>query len=145
MSKTNNLFRIELPEEWLDQTVHYFLGPEDSGIQHSLTLFVDDNPDTDDLEEYARERVDQTVQALPDVEILKEETRDLSNGITVYETISKWIPPEGQPSFRKHLFLMYDKKAYTFTGDFSKKTLKTIGAEVDQMIESFVPGDIEQE
>jgi hypothetical protein len=143
MTKFNNQFRIELPDGWEDQTVHYFLGPDDSGVQHSLTVFVDSNPETDELEEYARVRIDQAIEALPDVEILKEEIKTLESGVNAYIAISKWIPPEGKPSFRKQVYIMRDNIAYTFSSDFSKKTLKTIGAEVDMMINSFIPGESE--
>ena len=35
--------------------------------------------------------------------------------------------------------MIIDKKGYSFTSSFSKKTLKTIGTEVDEIIASFVP------
>ena len=58
MSKHNNLFKIELPDGWEDNTVHTFRGPDDSGVEHMVTLVVD--PDAGDvtLEEYARDRID---------------------------------------------------------------------------------------
>jgi hypothetical protein len=35
--------------------------------------------------------------------------------------------------------MIIGKQGYTFTATFSKQSFKTIGIEVDRMIESFVP------
>ena len=38
------------------------------------------------------------------------------------------------------IFLMAGETAYTFTADFSKRTLKTISVQVLEMINKFKPG-----
>ncbi len=140
MSPYNNQFRIELPEGWEDQTVHYFMGPLDSGVQHSLTLFIDRRPSTSDVQEYARERIAQTLEIMPGMEVIKEEGKTLHGDMEAYEAVCKWIPPGGSPTYRKLVYIIKDKTAYTFTGDFSKRTLKTRGVQMDSMIEGFTPG-----
>jgi len=134
---TNHHFRIVLPNGWEDRTIHQFLGPDDSGVQHVLNLVVDRNVDTDDVAEYARDRIDQVVESMPAAEILKEEQKTLPNGVEAYEAIYKWVPPNGNVTFQKLVYMIRDGVAYAFSANFSKKTIKTIGVEVDRIIDSF--------
>lgn len=139
-SRTNEHFTIELPEGWEDRTVHLFMGPEDNGVQHNLSLTIDSNDEDIDIEDYAQERIDQLLETLQGIEILKKEMITLSNGNPAYECIFKWIPVEGQIIFQKVVYMILESSGYTFSANFSKKTLKTIGVEVDRIIDSFQPG-----
>jgi hypothetical protein len=40
---------------------------------------------------------------------------------------------------QKQVYIIIGGKAYNFTSSFSKKTIKTIGTEVDAIIDSFMP------
>jgi len=142
---TNHHFHIELPDGWEDRTVHQFLGPDDSGVQHVLNLVVDPNAQTDDVEDYARDRIDQIVESMPAAEILKEEQKMLASGVEAYEAVYKWVSPNGKVTFQKLVYMIRDGVAYTFSANFSKKTIKTIGVEVDRIIESFEPGPAGQD
>ncbi|MDD4051140.1 MAG: DcrB-related protein [candidate division Zixibacteria bacterium] len=141
MSTTNSRFVITLPDEWEDQTVHTYMGPDDSGVKHMLTVTVSPKPETDDVSEFARERIDMAMNALQGAAILKDEPVELADGRPAYECIIKWIPTDGNVIFRKMVFMIYDGKGYSFAGNFSKKTIKTIGTVVDQMIVSLRPAD----
>ena len=138
-SNTNDRFTLQLPDEWEDRTVHCFLGTEDSGVPHALSLVVDRNVNTDDLAEYARDRIDQIVESMPAAEILKEAEKTLADGVPAYEVIFKWVPASGAVTFQKLVYVIRDGIAYSFSADFSKKTIKTIGVEFDQIVESFEP------
>jgi len=144
-SNTNDQFQIELPDGWEDRTVHQFLGPDDSGVQHVLNLVVDPNAQTDDVEDYARDRIDQIVESMPAAEVLNEERKTLASGVDVLEIIYKWVPPNGKVTFQKLVYMIRDGVAYSFSANFSKKTIKTIGVEVDRIIESFEPGPAGQD
>ena len=133
--------RAELPDGWEDQTVYTFMGPEDGGFQHMLTLVIDPYADDADLAEYARERIDNAVGSLQGVEILKEEQKPLSGGLEAYECVYKWIPVEGKVILQKQVYAIKDGKGYTFSAGFSRKTIKTIGTQVDRIIESILAGD----
>lgn len=144
-SNTNDQFHIELPDGWEDRTVHQFLGPDDSGVQHVLNLVVDPNAQTDDVGGYARDRIDQIVESMPAAEIIKEESKTLANGVEAYAVVYKWVPPNGNVIFQKLVYMIRDGIAYSFSANFSKKTIKTIGVEVDKIIESFKPGSAGQD
>jgi len=137
MSSTNSQFRVDLPDGWEDRTVHLFMGPDDSGVQHMMQLIVDPDTGGVDLAEYARNRIDAVMESLQGAEILKEEEKILDNGRTIYECVYKWMPTDDEIIFRKNVFMIIDGAGYTFAGNFSKKTLKTIGVEMDRIIESF--------
>ena len=141
----NHNFRIDLPDDWEDRTIHQFLGPDDSGVQHVLNLTVDPNVQTDDVEDYARDRIDQIVESMPAAEILKEEQKMLTSGVEAYEAVYKWVSPNGNVTFQKLVYMIRDGVAYAFSANFSKKTIKTIGVEVDRIIESFEPGPAGQD
>lgn len=141
MSSHNDIFQIDLPDGWEDRTVHYFIGPDDSGVQHALNLVVDRESDPSDLVAYARERIDHVIETMPNAQILKEEEKTLGEDIPTYEAVYKWIPPGGEVTFQKLIYIIRDGIAYTFSANFSKKTMKTIAVEVDRIIESFEPID----
>jgi len=143
--RTNEHFTIELPEGWEDRTVHLFMGPHENGVQHNLTLTIDSDEEDVDIEDYAQERIDQTLETLQGIEILKNEMITLSNGNQAYECIYKWIPVEGHIIFRKVVYMIREGFGYTFSADFSKRSLKTIGVEVDRIIDSFQPGHARSE
>ena len=138
MSKTNNRFDLTLPAGWEDQTVYCYAGPYDSGVQHLLTLSVDPKAFSP-LSEYARERIDATLDTLTGTEVLKEEEKTLPNGVQAYEVVIRWIPTEDNVIFRKQVYVIFEGKAYCFAANFSKKTIKTVGVEVDRIINSLVP------
>ncbi len=139
MTECNNQFRITLPQGWEDQTAYVFMGPEVNGQRHMLNLVIDRNlPDTD-LTEFALDRIEPVRSALAGIETLKEEKRTLASGVTAYEWVYKLVLAPGQTIFKKHVYLIIGKQGYTFTATFTKQTFKTIGVEVDRMIESFTP------
>lgn len=139
MAGTNNRFMLQLPEGWEDQTAYTFMGPEVNGQRHMLNLVIDRNLSDTDLREFALDRIQPLKDALAGIETLKEEERSLPSGVAAYEWVYKWVPAPGQVIFKKHLYLIIGKQGYTFTATFTKQTFKTIGVEVDRMIESFVP------
>lgn len=145
MNKKRILFKINLPDEWQDQTVHTFMGPDDSGLQHMVTIIVDKDAGSYGLEEFARERIDNVVDTMQSIEVLKDEQKELANGILVHEFVYRWIPTDDKVIFKKQVFMIIDGIGYTFSADFTKKTLKTIAMQVEQMINSFRPLDLPDE
>lgn len=139
MSSTNNRFRINLPDGWEDQTAYTFMGPEVKGQRHMLNLVIDRNLADPDLKEFALDRIQPVKDAMPGIETLKEEERTLATGVLAYEWVYKIVPTPGQAIFHKHVYLIIGQQGYTFSAVFSKQSFKTIGVEVDRMIESFFP------
>jgi hypothetical protein len=139
MVGTNNRFVLQLPEGWEDQTAYTFMGPEINGQRQMLNLVIDRNLADTDLREFALDRIQPLRDSLAGIETLKEEERSLANGIVAYEWVYKWVPSAGQVIFKRHLYMIIDKLGYTFTATFTKQSFRTIGVEVDRMIESFMP------
>jgi hypothetical protein len=138
MGKMTNRFNMELPDDWEDRSVYTFMGPDDSGVQHILTLVVDPKVDVE-LHEFARDRIDAITETIQGIEILKDEPKTLENGNPVHEFVYRWIPTDGKVIFQKVIYMILDDGGYTFSCNFSKKTIKTLGIEMEQMINSFSP------
>ena len=144
MSSTNNQFSIELPDDWEDATTYSFMGPEINGVQHLLTVSVDNEVGDEYYVDYARGRIEVLTMTLSGLEILTEEERTLENGTQYYFMACRWIPTDGRVLYQKYYYMIIDGVAYTFAGTFSKQSLKTIGRQVEQMINTFKPGAVVQ-
>jgi hypothetical protein len=131
---------IAVPEGWEDQTIYTYKGPDDNGIQHNLIVQVDPELETDDLFTYSQQRIQALKDSLPGFELLSETERKLKSGLMGYDAVFKWVPSEGKVIFQKQVYVISGGKAYCFTASFSKHTLKTIGCDVDAMIDSFSAG-----
>ena len=137
MAKAGMRFEVDLPARWKETTVYTYQGPDDSGVQHNITLVVDREPAAPDLATYAAERRSQLLATLQGIDILKEEERTMESGYPAYELVYKWIPVEGTVVYQKVLFMLVGRVVCTFSGNFSKKTIKTIGVEFDRIASSF--------
>jgi hypothetical protein len=135
-----NRFNFKLPDGWQDETVHRFKGPEDSGVEHALTLVVDRSAGRAKVEDYARERIDASMEAMQPSEILNEGPKQLGSGVSAYEAVIKWVPVDDEIIFRKLTFVIDSGTGLMFAANFSKKTIKTIGHDVDRIIDSIVSG-----
>jgi hypothetical protein len=135
----NNEILLNLHDGWEDQTVYTFKGPDDSGVQHMLTLTVDRHAGAESVTDFAQDCVNVLEGTLQSMEILKEEEITLKDGKNAYECIYKWIPVEGDVRFIRNIYLLIDGVGYTFSGNFSKKTIQTIGTEMDAIVNSFRP------
>ena len=139
----NNLFQINLPLGWEDQTVYVFRGPEEDGREHNLMLMVDRHLQHEDISAFAREKTQPIIDALQGVEALKDEEITLEGGNPVYEYVYKWVPSENYISFQRYLFVFSEGMGFTFSIGFSKKSLKLLNGQVNGIIESLVPGTFE--
>jgi hypothetical protein len=137
MSKTANNIFLDLPDGWENQTVYTYMGPDDSGVQHILTLVVDDKVEGYSLSDFAGQRIDTVKDTMQSITVLKDEPKELPSGRVVHEFVYKWIPTDDKIIFQKVVYLMLDDIGYTFSCNFSKKTIKTIGLQVDKIIDSF--------
>jgi hypothetical protein len=141
MNESQKSFGIHLtlPSGWIDQTVYTLQGPDDSGVQHNLVLMIDKESQPGDLLVYAKQRIQTLAQTLSGFELLSEQPKKLKSGFDAYEAVYKWIPTEGKIIFQKQVYLFAYGVAYNFTASFAKNTLKTIGSDVDMIIDSFKP------
>jgi len=139
MPEFKSQFKIDLPDGWEDQTMYTFKGPDDSGVQHNLVLMIDTEPGGLDLNTYADLRIESLKNTLSGFELMGKREKELKSGHKAYEIVYKWAPGESKILIQKQVFTIIGKKAYNFTSSFSKKTIKTIGVQVDEIIDSFEP------
>ena len=129
-------FLIDLPAKWTNQTSYLLMGPQDTGAPVAMAVTLDRQIQDDDLESFARIRIDMLSESMGGFETVKEGIAELPSGREAYEIVYKWIPSEDTVVFRKYVYLIMDDVGFTFTGDFTKKTLKTVGVEMMQIIDS---------
>jgi len=134
VANTNRALQIELPDGWEDQTVHFFMGPEESGMQHTLTVMVDPAPDTRDLAEYSERYTPRWVEALPNSELLSDQPQQLEGGSSCWSVVCKSIPAERQILLHKRWYLLVNKTGFICTASFTKRTIKTIGVDVERTV-----------
>lgn len=143
---TNNKFSLNLPEGWTDTTVFTYQGPHDSGVQHNIVVIIDPAVDKKiDLKTYATQQLDNSKIVLPGFEMINEKEKTMPSGVEAYEIVYKYIPADEVIIFQKQVFMFVGGKGFSFTASFSKKTLKTIAHEVDEIIASFVPNITEED
>lgn len=131
---------MNLPQGWSDTTVFTFQGPNDSGVQHNLVLLIDPVVEKNmKLVTYAQQLIQGSKTSLPGFEIINETEKILEQNIPAYEIVYKYIPADEVIIYQKQIITIIHGKGYTFTSSYSKKTLKTIANEVDEIIASFIP------
>jgi len=145
MSKAVHNINLDLPDGWDNKTIYTYMGPDDSGVQHILSLVVDDDIETTNVSEFAGQRTEVIRENMSSITVLKDESKELPSGRVVHEFVYKWIPTDDKIIFQKVVYLLLDDIGYTFSCNFSKKTIKTIGLQVDQIIDSFNREDEEEE
>jgi hypothetical protein len=140
MPSSNHQFLISLPGAWQVGTIHVFQGPEEEGLSHQILLQIDDKPDSNDLEAYARPRIDARIAAQPDFETLQDEAISLPDGSPAHAWVAKFASSGDQVYFQRHLYLVRNGRAFTLSGTFTKKTFKTLGADMLAMAGSLRAG-----
>ncbi|MBU1319299.1 MAG: DUF1795 domain-containing protein [candidate division Zixibacteria bacterium] len=141
MSET--IFKLDIPRGWEDQTVYHFRGPSDGETAHQVTLVLNRQLQHLDVADFAKEWIDPIKSTLQGVDVLKDEAITLDRGNQAHEFVYRWTPSGGVQAIHKYVFVIKDGIGFTFSGEFSKKTLKTVGVGMMKLIEALVPGTYE--
>ncbi len=136
----SNPFKFDLPAGWEDQTVYNFIGPEACGIRHSLRLMIDRHLQLEAVQDYARQQTAPIVESLQGVEVLKDEEVTIENGNPCWEFVYKWTPSDERTTFQKHVFVVKDGMGFNFAASFTKNTIKTVGSQLYDIVDSLLPG-----
>jgi hypothetical protein len=140
MSMTNHLFQLTFPDGWKETTVYTFEGPYDSGIQHNLVLsLLPKFPDNVTLPQYVKSQLEESASALPGFELISEKEIHHSESAGGYETVFRYQPSDDVRYIQKQWYFIFKENVYLFTATFNKKTLKTIGKEIEGVILSLKP------
>ena len=139
MSKDNS-FKFDLPKGWMDQTVYVFQGPKEADLDHSIMLTLDRKLQQDKISHFAFERTSPIIEMMTGIDVLKNEEITLPDGNPAWEFVYKSVPADGMIFFNKYVFVFKDKMGFTFSGKFTKQTIKTVGAQMKQIIDDLLPG-----
>lgn len=125
---------IKIPNRWAEGPDHIFTGPEDDGTKHQIVLNVDESPATDNVTAYAGRSIEMLKSSHPGLEMLKDELKTLSNGLTAFE----FVYTLDKRSYRKQLFLIKAGVGLNFMGNFTLRTMKTLSGDMERMAASIV-------
>jgi len=134
-----NKFQLKLHEEWNDNTQYIIEGPATEGLQHNLTITIDQDPQLDNLEDYADWQTQSVVNQLKSCRLLLQEPILLDSGLPAQRAIFSWQPNEQFRIYQEQIYVLTEDKAFTLTASFTKKTRKTLGPQVERMMLSFKP------
>ena len=134
-----NDFTINLYEDWQDKTVYTITGPVTDGIQHNITIMIDEDVEVDNLRDFADWNVATLENELKGCRLLKQGEITLANGLPAYKAIFSWYPTEELRIYQEQIYLLVNKTGYKLTASFTKKTRKTLGPQVERMMLSFNP------
>jgi hypothetical protein len=132
-------FTLSLGDDWVDKTFFTLAGPTTDGIQHSLTVAVTPDVETDAVRDYADWHVRSLEKQLKGCRILKKEPVSLANGMPAYRVIYVWHPTKDRRLYQEQLYVLHEGVGYTLTASFTKKTRKTLGPQVERLMLSFNP------
>ena len=140
LSKPSERYEFDLPSGWNSQTVYHFRGPQDGETEHMLILTINPKPQHDTVESFAKETIAIIERQMTGIEELKSEEVE-SDGIhPVWEYVYKWMPSDDLAFFQKYVFVMAGGLSFTFTCQFTKKSYKTVGSQLRDVIDSILPG-----
>ncbi len=134
-----NNFSIRQPEGWNDKTIHTLYGPIDDGIQHNIIISVEYGITCNTVEQYADIQIESLENNLKSFILLKRDKISLSNGFPAYKIVFRWYPTENMRLYQEQIFVLVNKTAYKLTSSFTKKTRKTLGRQIEQILMSFTP------
>ena len=133
-----NHFSMIQPEAWFDETVYLLRGPVSDGLQHSITVTCDRNPQTDSLDDYADPRVDEAVDALENAVVLLDDTITLDNGAPARRYIIRWTVND-RTLYQQNVCLLANDMGVLLSASFTDASRRDVGEEVEAVMRSFVP------
>jgi hypothetical protein len=134
-----NQFSINQPDGWNDITIYTFAGPLDDNIQHNIIIQIDNNVKFDSLEEYANMLTSSLERDLNSCRILSYGEISLANGLPAYRAIFRWQPTDELLLYQEQMFVLVHNTGYRLTATFTRKTRKTLGPLVGNILRSFEP------
>ena len=141
----NNRFLLNIPADWTDKSVYKFDGPQDDGIKHNILVNIENQVDIPDLATYADMQIKAVETELQGYHELKRGRIVLNNRFPAYELVYKWCPVEDREVYQRAIYILNKETGYILTATFSKKTWKTKGAEIDNILKSFTIPNKKQE
>ncbi len=132
-------FTLPLPDGWQDKTVFTLTGPVTDSIQHNITIVVDEAAGNTSLRDYADWSIMALEEELNACQVLKEGEIRLPSGIPAYRVIFAWWPSEKLRLYQEMILVLSGGRGYRLAATFSKKTRKTIGPAVEQIMLGFRP------
>jgi hypothetical protein len=136
-------FDFNLPRGWQDQTVYSFVGPEDSGVRHGVRMLVDRKLLQKDINSFAAVKAQPIRDMLQSVEILKDEETTVDGCHPSYEFVYKLMLSDTKAMIHACVMVIAEGMGFCFEARFTKRSYKTVGLQLRNVIEAVIPGTFE--
>ncbi|MDH4275906.1 MAG: DUF1795 domain-containing protein [Gammaproteobacteria bacterium] len=133
----DNKFKLSLPDEWEDQSIYRFAGPEIDGLQHAITLTIDHALEGQTLVQFSQQKINALRENLQGYLELKQRLFALKNGANAVELVFRWTPVKDAEVLYHVIYLVNESAGYTLTGQFTMNSYELIGKTVVQQMYSF--------
>ncbi len=137
----NNRFGLDLPSDWVDQTVYRFQGPMEDGTLHHVTVTIEHNVNEQDVAAFARRQIKALEIEMQGYHELKSGLMELDDRRPAYDLVFKWCPIPDREIYQRMVWTLSENSVYLLTTSFSKKTWKMWADRVDRIIRSFTIAD----
>jgi len=132
-------FTLALLEEWKDQSVYLLEGPEEDGLQHFVTIQVDPLAQETTLVDYVDWMVRAQEEHVPGCRLCLKKGVHLGNGLPACRVVFVWHPAEGIQRYQEQVIVLFERQAYRLSAMFTRKTRRTLGPIVWQVMMGFQP------
>jgi hypothetical protein len=126
------------PEAWSDETVYLLRGPVSDGLQHSITVTCDRDPQTASLNDYADPRAEEAVGALENAVLLLNDTITLDSGTPARRYIIRWTIND-RTLYQQNVCLLAHDMGFLLSASFTDASRREVGEEVEAVMRSFQP------
>jgi hypothetical protein len=134
-----NRFELSVPPDWTDESFYSFSGPVEDGIKHGVEVFVEEKVGVQDVQQYALSHGRSLESELQGFEELKNEPLVLGNELPAHEIVYRWSPLQDTQVYQRVVLVLVGDTGYALRSTFSKKSWKTLGPEIDEIVRSFQP------
>ena len=125
--------------DWQDRSLYTLTGPTIDGIQHNITINVEEEPEAETLEDFAQQHIESLEPSLDACWVLMDNPVELLCEMPAHRVIFVWRPNEDLRLYQEQIYVLYEGTGYILTASFTRKTRKQIGAQVERMMLSFNP------
>ena len=138
-----NRFSFDLPKGWQDQTVYNFVGPQDSGVQHSVRMTVDRMLIEKEINRFAAIKAQPIRDMLQSVEVLRDEETTVNGCHPSYEFVYKMTISDSRAMIHSCVLVIAEGMGFCFEARFTSKSYKTVGLQLRGVVDAVLPGTFE--
>ncbi len=134
-----NGFTLEIPDGWVDMTIHTFVGPSGEDPTSWVRAIVDPDVAGAALDAYADRCILAASRAAPGFRLLRRQALRLAGGSAAIRAEARWFPTDDVRFYQRMVYVLWGGIGVALSSHLTKKTRHTQGPIVDRLMESIRP------